>query len=558
MAGHSRLPGLIDGALLYIHTLRHLKPVQVYGRVLHRLARPRVDLAPPPPLRPVEGSWTAPVQPAATLTASRRFRFLGVERDLDVCGWEGGDASQLWKYNLHYFQDLTAEGSAERSRWHSALMCDWVRGNPPGRGTGWDAYPVSVRVANWIKWALAGNELPPECLHSLAVQTRWLARRVEFHILGNHLIANAKALVFAGVFYDGPEAGRWLQQGVRILLDQLPEQLLADGGHFERSPMYHALILEDLLDLCNVLVAFPSNTAVAAPLLLECRTRPALMVTWLRAMCHPDGRISFFNDAAFGIAPTLAQLEEYAARLGLELPPPANRTVNHLSESGYVRMSSSAACAILDVAPVGASYQPAHAHADTLSFEFSVSGQRVFVNSGTSCYGAGSERHRQRGTAAHNTVVADGENSSEVWSGFRVARRARPLGLTIRVAPDQSWVRCAHDGYRRLNGHPLHTRTWEMEASALRIIDELSGSFQTAEARFHLHPAVRVESADSESIVLQFASLQHVALSIRGGRWRIDPATWHPEFGCTIPTACVVAEFDMPRIETTIRWSELD
>ena len=84
--------------------------------------------------------------------------------------------------------------------------------------------------------------------------------------------------------------------------------------------------------------------------------------------------------------------------------------------------------ALLDVAPVGPDYLPGHAHADTLSFELSLFGQRVLVNSGTSQYEAGPERSRQRGTAAHNTVIVDGHDSSEVWAGFRVARRASSRG----------------------------------------------------------------------------------------------------------------------------------
>ena len=52
--------------------------------------------------------------------------------------------------------------------------------------------------------------------------------------------------------FDGPEGARWLTKGLGILARQIPEQILADGGHFERSTMYHALALEDILDLINV------------------------------------------------------------------------------------------------------------------------------------------------------------------------------------------------------------------------------------------------------------------------------------------------------------------
>src|SRR5690606_37317091 len=94
------------------------------------------------------------------------------------------------------------------------------------------------------------------CVHSLAVQVRWLRRCLEIHLLGNHLIANAKALVFAGLYFSGPEAHRWLATGLRILEREIAEQILPDGGQFERSTMYHALAYEDMLDLVNATTAF--------------------------------------------------------------------------------------------------------------------------------------------------------------------------------------------------------------------------------------------------------------------------------------------------------------
>ena len=148
-------------------------------------------------------------------------------------------------------------------------------------------------------------------------------------------------------------------------------------------------------------------------------------------MTHPDGRIAFFNDAAFAIACEPEALEAYANRLELAPISSPQTALTALTESGYLRLQLGSALALLDVAAIGPDYLPGHAHADTLSFELSLFGQRVLVNSGTSCYGISQERQRQRSTAAHNTVVIDAVDSSEVWSGFRVARRAKPMGLTF-------------------------------------------------------------------------------------------------------------------------------
>ncbi len=484
-----------------------------------------------------------------------RFRFLNEIHDLSDAGWDDPKLAKLWRYNLHYFDDLNAYDANARTEWHRALLLRWVRDNPPTFGSGWEPYPTSLRIVNWIKWALSGNVLPPGCVQSLAVQARWLSRRLERHLLGNHLFANAKALVFAGLFFDGEEANAWLENGLRILAVEVPEQILSDGGHFERSTMYHALALEDMEDLCNVVAVFSHaippgrKSAVGA-----WPGRIYSMLRWLVAMSHPDGEIAYFNDGAAGVAPIPLELTQYAARLGLSQVAEARHELTQLSDSGYVRVEIGDAVVMLDVAPVGPDYLPAHAHADTLAFEMSLYGQRVFVNSGISRYGTGSERLRQRGTPAHNTVVVDGRDSSEVWGGFRVARRARPVGLEI-VRDGGLTVRCAHDGYRWLQGKPQHRRQWSFSDETLVVEDLISGSFRNAEARFHLHPSVELLDSTNDVATLLLPLGQRVRVSIEGGALRTDAATWHPEFGRSQPTICLVVEFHNTMSRTSIHWA---
>ena len=71
----------------------------------------------------------------------------------------------------------------------------------------------------------------------------------EYHLLGNHLFENFKALCFAGLYFKSKESGKWFNKGLRGLKEQVKEQILQDGGHFELSPMYHCIILEGMLDL---------------------------------------------------------------------------------------------------------------------------------------------------------------------------------------------------------------------------------------------------------------------------------------------------------------------
>ncbi len=541
---------MIARALRLLHTLRYLRPVQFYGRLWFRFYRPRPDLRPSPSRRSTVGQWQACAQRKPSLSAKTRFHMLNDDVDLiDVGGWQAPQLSYLLRYNLHYFDDLNAAKSADRKDWHVALVERWVEENPPAQGVGWEPYPTSLRIVNWLKWTLAGNSLSPSAEHSLAIQTRHLRKRLEHHLLGNHLFSNAKALIFAGCYFDGVEAQAWLAAGLKIIERELDEQILGDGGQFERSPMYHALAFEDLLDLLNLARSFPG--CVESRLAADWEAVAARMWRWLRVMCHPDGEVSHFNDSVSGVAPEPAQLEAYAQRLGLAQPT-ALRELERLTDSGYIRLQRGAAVLLIDVAPIGPDYLPGHAHADTLSFELSVRGERLLVNSGIDRYGVDAERLRQRGTAAHNTVTVDELDSSEVWSGFRVARRARPVHLQVAQTADLLSVQCAHDGYLRLPGRVVHRRFWRLRDDGLEVEDRIEGECQGAMAHYHFAPSV--EPVANNRLTMRCGIGVDLSHGLGHSEW--IETTYHPQFEISYPARklTIAAEPGTSEIALSLRW----
>ncbi len=522
----------------------------MYARLWRYLYRPQADTSPAPPLRQLSGAWSMCPGYQPQLLGPRTFRFLNQTRELtSAADWNSLSPDNLWLYNLHYFGDLVAEGFNERVTWHRQLLERWMAENPPATGIGWESYPLSRRIVNWIKWALAGGELSPALVHSLAVQARYLSRRLEYHLQGNHLFSNAKALIFAGAFFSGQEAARWLHVGLKLLNSQMREQFLADGGHFERSPMYHSMLTEDLLDLVQLRSLYPA--------VLEARNSQALrsidprpMLRWLQVMTHPDGGIAFFNDAAFGVAPSCATLFAYARNLGLAVTERPTETIESLPDSGYVRLENGSAVLIVDVGAIGPDYLPAHAHADTLSFELSLKGRRVLVNSGTSTY-SGPLRHRQRATAAHNSLTVDEMDSSKVWSNFRVAHRARPIDVRV----ERGCASAAHDGYRRLPGNPIHRRRCELQSGQLQIEDLVEGSSQHSVAlHFHAAPGLEI-SRDGDTWLLSENSSPVANLRCpEGMQSDVVDTVYYPEFGVAARNKTLIARWrgSLPFRGTTV------
>lgn len=542
-------------AALFARTVRHLRPSQVAHRArlrTQKLALSRFPVALATRLRrplPQNPGWPERFEPldarlaAATDTdgtaeasAKGRFSFLGEERDLgDPPDWEQPEGDQLWRYNLHYFEWAWRLATHHDRPWAKAafgrLWRAWHHGTTFGRWDAWSPYVVSLR-----SWALCGlyaslvqgTEQEGAYLDGLALHAGFVRANLELDVGGNHLVKNLKALAGLGVFLDDDEL---VDVATRHLTRQLPIQVLADGGHFERSPSYHCQVLGDLIDIAGLLHA----TARPAPMTLD--TAIADMRTWLGAMLLPDGDVPLFNDCT-RVGPELLSLLEPGPA------PPDNQRLTVLQPSGYavVRTANGRIHLVADIGPPCPPELPAHAHADCLSFELAVDGQRLVVDSGTSTYRAGPRRDYERSTAAHNTVEIDGENQTEVWGAFRAARRATPrLEEATDEGPGQPvTITASHDGYERLPGAPRHRRTWRISDHHVEIVDKVvGGGRHTSVARLILTSDTKVTPVGTGRYLAGA-----VEISLTGGRSKLAEAKSSNAFGQLDSTGCLEISAD--------------
>jgi len=551
---------------LYYHTLKHMKGTQIWARLYHFLKRAVLYQLGPlvaalyearvrlerPQLR-VQSQSYHPWQERVIQFAKRDARALAIhsQRANDILenrftflnqqiiftqriDWCPEGTTKIWWYNLHYFAyaiDLgiayLLENDERLYLKFKSLILDWIRDNKIAQGVGWDPYPTSLRIINWISaYRFLGDRMRSDVhfensfLKSLYLQSLFLERNLEYHLGGNHLLENGRALLFAGTFFRGPTADDWREKGKRILWEGLQEQILADGGHVERSPMYHSLMvqayLESLMLLREVEEEPPSWVL----------DKVKAMLDFLCAILHPDGEIPLFNDAAmrmarrpedllalgtvlfregrykrqaqkFGFYPYL-WLGDHGAQVFGEIRPLGEVRCTALETSGYyiVRDPTGSRFMIIDCGPMGPDYLPGHGHCDCLSYELFIGGLRFIVDSGVyEYYGEPNWRHYWRSTRAHNTVVIDGEEQSEIWGEFRVARRAYPTKVIWINRERVTVFRGGHDGYTRLRDNVLHQRSvFFVENTFWIVFDEILGSGNyEVESYIHLHPQVRTE-----------------------------------------------------------------
>jgi uncharacterized heparinase superfamily protein len=558
-----RLRALADRLLLYPRTLRHLTARQLLALPRSRLDRfgrrgavpaatgatCRDDLA-----ARVRGFGPRNAEWSGSADAVREgiFEFVGHREVMRPVDWGCPGVSHLWRFNLHYFDyglDLAwafvRRGQTSYRDTFLALARSWIDGNAPGVGDGWAPYTVSIRTGNWIySLLLIGDAIPPEdraaIEASLLVQLAWLERRMERHLGANHLQRNLQALTVAGIYFAGDAATRWRTKHSAELWDEVLEQVLPDGAHYERSPMYHLIAAADLLETTDLVRAAGGSVPD------EVRERLTEMVHATSSLVRPDGRLHLFNDAAEGVAPATGYVDSLAQQsLGVRRQPVRQHLT--LADAGYFGFHDKATGdrLLVDCGDPGPAYQPGHAHADLLSFELDLRGVPVIVDSGVAGYGGDPLREYVRSTRAHNTLMIDGREQHELWGSFRIARRATILGGHDQHVAGRYSFTGSYSPYhsRRIVHSRIIDRARDGEVT---IHDVVSGGPDSVESFLHLHPEAQVMMEPGAatltirdrrvSIVLDgFDSLTVVS----GAEAPVQG--WHCErFGAARPAPCLV------------------
>jgi uncharacterized heparinase superfamily protein len=487
---------------------------------------------------------------ALGMIEKREFRFLNVTRKCrGAIPWSSGELGRLWLYHLNYFDflnvDLSARDQAPLLSAAFKLALDWCRQNLTGRETGWEPYPLSIRIVNWLKFLLRnagsaersdGGRTVWQLLDSLCTQVRTLESKLETDLMANHLLKNAKALIFAGTLIQFPESERWLRKGEAILEQQLREQILPDGGHFERSPMYHCQALEDLLDLHALSAATAKPLACSRKLTKQAQR----MAAFLRDLLHPDGEIPLFGDSALNTARPARELLHRAASVAKARYDPRDPAV--FPDAGYgVMRDADGGCLVFRCGPLGPDYQPGHGHCDLLSYELSLRGSRVVVDTGVSTYDRGPDRYYERSTCAHNTLRLDGKEQAEIWASFRVGRRPRAGRIEAGVQAGCRFLRAEHFGYQQLR--VVHRRTiFQVPEGAWVVADTLRGNAKKrVESFIHFHPDVHVENYSNQTRgmesnpqarwLIRFRDHSYLLLVLSREELKLKQSWYAPEFG---------------------------
>lgn len=471
---------LITKYIRLFNTVKYLKSIQIYYRLYYfTRARARKLIGFNYSLSKNSNSTQLKLDPCIANYPSYenyQFSFLNLTKNFSKnIDWNYNEYGKLWTYNLTYFDYLHQKNMSKSDG--LKLIHDYIKQDLDIKD-GLEPFPISLRGINWIKFLSYHAVKDQKIDDSLYAQYQILMHNLEYHLLGNHLLENGFSLLFGAYYFQDDKLHIKARE---ILFEELEEQILNDGAHFELSPMYHQIMLFRVLDCINLLQNNHWNDQELHTLL---KSNAAVMIDWLNAVTFKNGNIPLLNDSANNIAPTSKQLNKYASTLQINHQP--SMIKHKFNESGYRKFQSKNYECIIDIGHIGPDYIPGHAHADTFNLELYINKKPFIVDTGTSTYETNERRTLERSTASHNTVEIDGLNQSEIWGGFRVANRAY---VTILSESDNQ-IRAVHNGYKK-SLNTLHEREFIFENDSIKIIDKIiSDNEHKAFSRIHFHPNI--------------------------------------------------------------------
>ncbi|MDP6173896.1 MAG: heparinase II/III family protein, partial [Rhodospirillales bacterium] len=182
-------------------------------------------------------------------------------RDIDVNDFSRpSDVKLPWEFSrlqwaLPAGQAYLLKGEARYAEFVRALLEEWIKANPYGRGVNWtSAMEASMRIFVWVWFFHVFHQAPAwqdesfrnDFLISLYRHGVYVSRYLEdFGLNGNHCVADGAGLVVAGLFFgEGGKPASWVAQGWRVLEREMFRQTHPDGVDFEASTFYHRLVAE--------------------------------------------------------------------------------------------------------------------------------------------------------------------------------------------------------------------------------------------------------------------------------------------------------------------------
>jgi hypothetical protein len=391
--------------------------------------------------------------------------------------------------------------------------------------------------------------------------------------------------------------GRRLGKYARAVQREILLQTYADGGDWEASSGYHALVAQMFL---HSFVVQQRSGCVIAPAF---KSRLRQMFEWIAFLADDAWRLPHLGDCDNGRVELLGEdmretmlpaAERHSLRVGglyglasslLQIPSggeaedavwfgltagghggkPERKPVSVMPESGIAVLRSAEASVIFCAMPNGLRGKGSHTHCDKLSIVFRLGSEEVFCDSGSRCYTRSAElRNFDRSTRAHNTLMVDGADQNAVPTDPELLFWCGNEAVVSRIGSLEGGeiaARASHRGYSRIGIE--HQRTVQLIDSSLLVLDEVNGTEKhLLELRYILGPEWRVSSEimAGEKVRCAIAGPRRLSLQCEAESplaLIILPVQISREYGTELPASCIRIQTTatLPaKVQTRVQW----
>lgn len=523
----------------------------------------------------------------APLTFGKRLQY----RDDRIVG----NIKYLWEPSRHLELVTLAQawyltGDEKYASGCRTYLESWFEQAPYPCGPHWtSSLEHAVRLVNWaVAWQLlcdsersarifdgaSGEKFRLLWLRSIYQHCHFISGYLSrYSSANNHLLGEYMGLFVASVVWPmWPESAKWSHVARRGFEREVIRQTCSDGVGREQAVWYQHEVL-DMMLICGLLgranrIEFSSGFWQRMEAMMEFLASIMDVAGNVPAIGDSDDAVMvrFSRERQFCVFRSLLatgavlfgrgdfkckagavmddktrwllgdQADQRFAALHAVGSPPARRA---FAEGGYFVIGADFGTErevriVADAGPLGYLAIAAHGHADALSFTLSAAGRALLVDPGTYSYHSEKKwRDYFRGTAAHNTVLVDGQDQSVSGGNFLWIRHARTRceGYEEGLGEGGAFLAASHDGYARLGGGVRHRREWRYEQSLrrLRVGDAIEGHGQHAIAlHWHFHPACNVVLREDHAIAQREGVVLRLfwppGLDARVARAEVEPA----------------------------------
>lgn len=479
----------------YIQTIRYLKTRQIFYLLFYRLYKPKIkfDNEIITPITKIKINFHKNnYNPFENITKNIiKFHNKNYVVNKDLCIKED---DKLWFYHLHYFDYLNSKKI--NSILKKKIIDKWLRAQNRVFDNRFDAYPLSLRLVNFIKFAYTNSFYERSYLKSIYNQFIYLNKILEFHIQGNHLLTNIKALIFCGIFFNDKYSKKILNSSLILLKREIFSQFDNKFIHKEGSTLYCTILLEDLLDIyylikhANIKNQYYIFLKDIIPKIYETNS----------FFYFSDFRINKFNDSFLrdDITPYKIISNTILNEFNIK---PYNK--NFSLNNGWIIVKDFDYKIIINGFDNFLQYQPGHIHASLLSFELEIKNEKIFSNKGVSTYNDNLIRKLERSSRAYNTLQINTENIHDVWKSFRVGRRSKIIDRKFKKYNNKYYISLAHDGYKK-SFNVTHKRIFILEKRKITIIDKIDRKINAKIcSRFYTDKKFNIKKINNKSLLLK-------------------------------------------------------